>query len=37
MQDASGSTTYSYDNRDRLLSKATPQGTLNYSYDPPAT
>jgi choice-of-anchor C domain-containing protein len=34
MQDASGSTTYSYDNRDRLLSKATPQGTLSYSYDP---
>ena len=34
MQDASGTTTYSYDNRDRLLSKATPQGTLNYSYDP---
>jgi YD repeat-containing protein len=33
MQDASGSTTYSYDNRDRLLSKATPQGTLSYSYD----
>jgi RHS repeat-associated protein len=34
MQDASGSTTYSYDSRDRLLSKATPQGTLSYSYDP---
>jgi YD repeat-containing protein len=33
MQDASGSTTYSYDNRDRLLSKVTPQGTLSYSYD----
>ncbi len=33
MQDASGSTSYSYDNRDRLLSKVTPQGTLNYSYD----
>ena len=33
MQDASGSTTYSYDSRDRLLSKATPQGTLSYSYD----
>src|SRR5262249_37818886 len=33
MADASGSTTYNYDTRDRLLSKATPQGTLSYSYD----
>ncbi|HLJ86073.1 MAG TPA: RHS repeat-associated core domain-containing protein [Candidatus Angelobacter sp.] len=33
MIDASGTTTYSYDNRDRLLSKATPEGTLSYTYD----
>jgi RHS repeat-associated protein len=33
MQDASGLTTYSYDDRDRLISKATPQGTLTYTYD----
>jgi len=33
MSDASGLTTYGYDNRDRLTSKATPQGTLSYSYD----
>jgi RHS repeat-associated protein/uncharacterized repeat protein (TIGR01451 family) len=31
--DASGTTTYSYDARDRLTSKATPQGTLTYTYD----
>jgi RHS repeat-associated protein len=34
MLDSSGTTTYSYDNRNRLTSKATPQGTLTYSYDP---
>jgi len=34
MSDASGTTTYSYDIRDRLTSKQTPQGTLNYTYDP---
>ena len=33
MTDASGVTTYGYDSRDRLTSKATPQGTLGYSYD----
>jgi RHS repeat-associated protein len=33
MQDASGSTTYRYDNRDRLTIKATPQGSLSYTYD----
>src|SRR5579883_2518764 len=33
MTDASGTTTYSYDNLDRLKTKATPQGTLSYSYD----
>ena len=33
MSDPSGFTTYSYDLRDRLLSKATPQGTLTYTYD----
>ncbi len=31
--DASGTTTYTYDSMDRLSSKATPEGTLNYSYD----
>jgi RHS repeat-associated protein len=33
MSDASGVSTYSYDNRDRLTFKATPQGTLGYAYD----
>ena len=33
MQDASGITTYTYDSRDRLLTKATPIGTLTYTYD----
>ena len=33
MSDASGSTTYTYDNRDRVKTKATPEGTLTYSYD----
>ena len=33
MSDASGITAYSYDNRDRLITKATPEGTLSYSYD----
>ena len=33
MSDASGLTTYRYDDRDRLLEKATPQGTLFYTYD----
>ena len=33
MTDASDVTTYGYDSRDRLTSKATPQGTLGYSYD----
>ena len=33
MVDASGVTTYRYDNRNRLVEKATPQGTLFYAYD----
>jgi RHS repeat-associated protein len=33
MVDASGVTTYRYDNRNRLIEKATPQGTLYYVYD----
>ena len=33
MVDASGTNTYTYDSRDRLLTKATPQGTLTYTYD----
>lgn len=33
MNDASGTTTYAYDNRDRLITKATPEGTLSYTYD----
>jgi uncharacterized protein RhaS with RHS repeats len=34
MTDASGTTNYTqYDNRDRLLTKQTPEGTLTYSYD----
>lgn len=33
MNDASGTTTYVYDNRHRLVSRQTPQGTLTYSYD----
>jgi YD repeat-containing protein len=33
MYDNSGITTYTYDNRDRLISKVTPVGTLTYTYD----
>lgn len=33
MADATGITTYAYDDGDRLLSKSTPQGSLTYSYD----
>jgi len=33
MTDASGTTTWNYDNRDRVTSKATPQGTLTYTLD----
>ncbi len=33
MVDASGTTLYEYDSRDRLVKKATPQGALSYSYD----
>src|SRR5260370_13712776 len=33
MTDASGTTHYPYDNLDRLKKKATPQGTLTYTYD----
>ena len=34
MVDASGTTTYTYDNMDRLKTKATPEETLTYTYDP---
>src|SRR6185312_9146323 len=34
MIDASGTTTYAYDARNRFLTKATPEGTLTYTYDP---
>lgn len=34
MTDASGTTTYTYDLRDRLRTKVTPQGTLTYTYGP---
>jgi RHS repeat-associated protein len=33
MTDTSGITSYTYDARDRLTKKATPEGTLAYSYD----
>lgn len=33
MEDASGTTRYIYDPRDRLASKENPQGVLNYTYD----
>ncbi len=33
MTDASGATSYTYDPRNRLLTKATPEGTLTYTYD----
>lgn len=34
MTDPSGTTNYpTYDNRDRLKTKATPDGTLSYTYD----
>jgi RHS repeat-associated protein len=34
MTDASGTTNYTvYDSRDRLKTKVTPEGTLNYTYD----
>ena len=33
MADASGPTNYSYDARDRLVRKDTPQGILTYTYD----
>ncbi len=33
MTDILGTTTYGYDLRDRLLQKAAPHGTLNYTYD----
>ena len=33
MADASGTTSYAYDLRDRLATKGTPQGTLTYTYD----
>ena len=34
MTDASGTTNYTYDLRDRLETKQTPQGTLTYGYNP---
>ena len=33
MSDASGTTNYTYDDRDRLLKKASSLGTISYSYD----
>lgn len=33
MLDGSGSTFYTYDNRDRLVTKAAPAGTLSYTYN----
>ncbi|MBI2677822.1 MAG: hypothetical protein HYX28_03480 [Candidatus Koribacter versatilis] len=33
MADVSGTTTWIYDQRDRVTSKLTPEGTLNYTYD----
>jgi RHS repeat-associated protein len=33
MIDGHGTTLYSYDDRERLVSKASPEGTLSYSYD----
>src|SRR4051812_39629129 len=33
MTDASGTTTYAYNNNNRLQRKGTPQGALNYLYD----
>ena len=33
LYDTSGATTYTYDGCNRLLTKATPQGTLTYTYD----
>ena len=33
MTDASGTTTYTHDLRNRMLTKAAPAGTLTYSYD----
>lgn len=33
MADVSGTTSYTYDLRDRVLTKATPEGTLTYTYD----
>jgi len=33
MADAHGTTSYTYDLRDRLLSKSTPEGTLTYTYE----
>lgn len=33
MVDASGTTNYTYDLRDRLTQRATPEGTLSYLYD----
>jgi RHS repeat-associated protein len=33
MADPSGTTSYTYDTRNRLTQKQTPEGTLNYTYD----
>jgi RHS repeat-associated protein len=33
MIDASGTTNYTYNNRDHTLTEATPEGTLSYTYD----
>ncbi len=34
MVDGTGTSTYTYDLRDRMTAKQTPQGTLSYTYDP---
>lgn len=33
MSDASGQTTYTYNNRDQILTRSMPEGTLTYTYD----
>ncbi|HVU83752.1 MAG TPA: RHS repeat-associated core domain-containing protein, partial [Puia sp.] len=34
MNDVSGTTSYNYDERNRLIRKTAPQGVLDYTYDP---
>jgi YD repeat-containing protein len=37
VQDASGTTSYTYNSLDRLTTKAIPEGTLTYTYDAAGT